>query len=252
MNDYGLVSIIMPVFNAQKYVNEAINSVISQTYKNWELIITDDCSTDNTQMIVDKYVSQYSNINYYRLSKNQGPAIARNNSLMKANGKYIAFLDSDDVWMSHKLDTQLRYMKENKIAFSYSNYSLINEQGMLLNRTITVPKSITYNQYLRNTIIGCLTVIIDKEQVGDFRIPEIRTSEDMALWLLIMKRGYIAYGIKESLANYRIVSNSFSAHKIKAAQDVWVVYRDIEKLSLFISVVNFLFYVYNAIKKRVL
>ena len=143
-------------------------------------------------------------------------------------------------------------MLQNKIAFSYTTYESIDEAGLISKSIIKAPKKMTYHSYLKNTIIGCLTVIIDKHQVGGFEMPNIRSSHDMALWLLIMKRGYIAYGLDKNLAKYRIVSSSNTSRKWYAARDVWIVYRKYEKLSLFYSIWCFLNYIFNAFKKRVL
>jgi teichuronic acid biosynthesis glycosyltransferase TuaG len=143
-------------------------------------------------------------------------------------------------------------MISNNYSFSFTAYALINADGKSLNKTIAAPKKIDYNRYLRNTIIGCLTVIIDKKNVGSFEMPNIKSSHDMALWLQILKRGFCAYGLNEVLANYRIVNTSNTANKKKAALDVWQVYRKTEKLSVLYSAICFIGYAFNAIKKRVL
>ncbi len=245
-----LVSIITPTYNSSKFIEETIKSVIAQTYTNWELLITDDCSTDMTVPIVQAYVVQDSRIKLFVLDSNSGAATARNNSLAMAKGNYIAFLDSDDLWLPQKLALQLAYMQEHKCAFSFSDYTLITEDGLLLNKVIHSPKKINYHHYLQNTIIGCLTVMIDKEQVGDFYMPNISTSQDMATWLSIMKKGFVAYGIPKVLAQYRLVEHSNSAKKIKAARDVWRVYRDIENLSCAYALFCFCGYAIHAILKR--
>jgi len=245
------VSIITPSYNSLPFIEKTINSVLKQTYKDWELLITDDCSKDCTWELLQRYSKQDERIKIFKLEKNSGAATARNNSLKNANGRFIAFLDSDDIWYPEKLEKQLAFIKKNDYAFTFTAYDQMSEQGIKLNRRISAPKSIDYNQYLRNTIIGCLTVIIDREKTGDFRMPLIKSSHDMALWLLIMKRGFIAYGLNEVLASYRLVSNSNTAKKWKAAQDVWRVYREIEQLSYITSSYLFCWYAFNAIKKRV-
>lgn len=246
----NLVSIITPSYNSSKFIEETIQSVLAQTYTEWELLITDDCSTDKTVEIVERYVAQDSRIKLFVLEQNSGAATARNNSLAKAKGKYIAFLDSDDLWYPQKLAKQLSYMEEHNCAFTFSNYALINENGLDINKIIRVPKKVTYHRYLRNTIIGCLTVMIDKEKVGDFYMPNIPTSQDMATWLSIMKKGVVAYGIPKVLAQYRLVEHSNSAKKIKASRDVWRVYRDIEHLPYVYALFCFFGYAINAIVKR--
>lgn len=251
MKDYGLVSVIMPSYNSSKFIGESIESVIFQTYQNWELLITDDFSTDNTVQIINDYIQKDNRIKLFKLDKNFGAAIARNNSIENAKGRFIAFLDSDDRWYPNKLELQLEFMHKNNIAFSCSNYDQIYENGEFNSKIIKVPNTISYNKYLKNTIIGCLTVIIDKSIVGDFRMPNIKSSHDMALWLLILKKGFNCFGLNENLATYRLVSTSNTAKKGKAAKDVWKVYREIEKLSLFKSFISFCGYVINATKKRI-
>lgn len=245
-----LVSIIMPSYNAALFIKDAIDSVLAQSYTNWELLITDDNSKDNSTQIIEEYAKKDSRIKLYALNKNVGAAAARNNSLARAQGKYIAFLDSDDLWLPQKLAWQLSYMQEHDCAFSFSDYTLMNEDGVDLNKVIHAPKKINYHHYLRNTIIGCLTVMIDKEKVGDFYMPTIPTSQDMATWLSIMKKGVVAYGIPKVLAQYRLVEHSNSAKKIKASRDVWRVYRDIEHLPYVYALFCFFGYAINAILKR--
>lgn len=244
------VSIIMPSYNAAKFIAASIQSVIEQTYNNWELLITDDCSKDDTVKIVEQFLEKDNRIKLFSTGKNSGPACARNKSLENATGKYIAFLDSDDVWVSHKLETQLKFMIEKNIAFSFSSYSVMKEDGTPIGNTINVPKVIGYHGYLRNTIIGCLTVIIDREKTGNFIIPNIKTSEDMALWLNIMKRGFKAWGLQVPLAQYRVVSKSLTSKKWIEAKYVWKVYREIEHINPIYSAICFIGYAINAIIKR--
>ncbi|WP_286409833.1 glycosyltransferase family 2 protein [Myroides marinus] len=245
-----MVSIIMPSYNASKFIGESIESVLNQTYQDWELLITDDCSKDNSREIIESYILKDNRIKLYQLPINGGAAVARNHSINKARGKYIAFLDSDDIWSSTKLEEQIAFMQSNNLPFSFTAYDQMTEEGVVLNKIINVPKEISYHGYLKNTIIGCLTVIIDRSIVGDFEMPNIKTSQDMATWLLVLKRGFKAYGFNKNLATYRLVGNSNSAKKSKAAKDVWRVYRDIEKLSIVYSALCFCGYAFNAIKKR--
>lgn len=246
----NLVSIITPSYNSSKFIDDCISSVLSQSYIHWELLIVDDFSMDNSKDIILAFSNLDERIKPVFLNKNVGAAEARNIAIQKSKGKYIAFLDSDDLWESYKLENQLSFMRENNIAFSFSNYQLISEDGLVLSNIILAPKKVTYHSYLKNTIIGCLTVIINREKIGSFEMPNIRSSHDMALWLLIMKRGFSAYGFDENLAKYRVVSSSNTANKINAAKDVWIVYREIEKLSIIYSIFCFICYVFNAIKKR--
>ncbi len=247
-----LVSIITPSYNSEQFILQAINSVINQSYINWEMIIVDDSSEDNSKDVISSVAESESRIRTFFLDSNVGPAEARNLALRNAKGKYIAFLDSDDFWHPQKLYKQILFMQRNDIAFSYTSYQLVSEDGLNKKKIIRALSKISYFDYLKNTIIGCLTVIIDVEKTGFFEMPNIRSSHDMALWLLIMKRGFAAYGLDEDLASYRLVHNSNSSSKIKAAKDVWSVYRKEEKLSFFYSFWCFINYAFNAIKKRVL
>lgn len=247
----SLISIITPSYNSKIFIKDTIDSVLSQTYQNWEMIIVDDHSGDNSAEYIKNLIKNNSRIKLIALEKNVGAAEARNKALEIAKGKYIAFLDSDDMWLSGKLEKQLDFMQKNDYAFTFSSYIPMSEDGTEEYSTILVPKEIDYSGYCKNTIIGCLTVMIDKEKTGDFRMPQIKSSHDMALWLLLMKRGFKAYGLNEVLAKYRLVSTSNTAKKYKAVKDVWKVYREIEKLSLIKSSWYFIHYVFNAIKKRI-
>ena len=238
----------MPAYNSGRFIEQSIRSVLSQTYTDWELLIVDDCSTDNTTSIVASFKDK--RIHYQRNTNNMGAALTRNEALKIAKGKYIAFLDSDDIWDAEKLERQIAYMQQKGYAFTFTNYRIINEDGSSQGKELQMPPSMTYHQYLRNTAIGCLTVIIDKEQTGDFRMPNIKSSHDFALWLQIMKRGFNAYSMPQCLASSRIVTTSNTAKKWKAAQDVWRVYREIENINLIYATFCFLGYAINAIIKR--
>jgi len=247
----SLVSIITPFYNSSKFIEECVNSVAVQSYSNWELLIVDDFSDDNSKELLLSLEKKDERIKVTFLDNNIGAAKARNVAIRQARGKYIAFLDSDDFWEKNKLEKQIKFMEKKDIAFSFTSYSPISEDGSVSFPAIKAPYKIDYFAYLKNTIIGCLTVVIDKEKVGDFEMPIIKSSHDMALWLLIMKRGFEAYGLNESLANYRIVSTSNTANKWRSANDVWKVYRQFEKLSFFYSIWCFLNYAFNAIIRRI-
>ena len=246
-----LVSVITPSYNSKRFIGETIASVQLQSYTNWEMIIVDDCSTDGSAPYIESLIMHEKRIKLIVLTENMGAAMARNRALEAAKGRYIAFLDSDDRWHPDKLERQLVFMQKNRYAFTFTAYTPISEEGNITYPTIHVPNEIDYNGYCKNTIIGCLTVIIDRDRTGDFRMKNIRSSHDMALWLEIMKRGYHAYGLDEDLAQYRLVASSNTAQKFKAAKEVWQVYRKIEKLSLLKSGYFFMHYIYNALKKRV-
>lgn len=244
-----LVSVITPVFNSSKYILDSINSVKEQTYGNWELILVDDCSTDNSVEIIKNEIRGEKRISLEQLGVNCGPAIARNVALNKARGEYIAFLDSDDIWLPKKLETQLDFMTNNNISFSFTEYGFIDEDGNELNKHVSVPTIVDYNFLLKNTIIGCLTVMLDKKAFGNIQMPNLRRQQDYALWLSLLRTGCKAYGLQEKLALYRIVRGSHSSNKLKAAKNIWKIYK-LEELDIFKSCWCFLNYSYNALRKR--
>lgn len=246
-----LVSIIMPCYNAEPYLAQSIESVLTQTYTNWELLITDDGSTDKSVKIATKYSLQDDRISLLVPDEHQGIARARNMSISRARGRFIAFLDSDDIWYPEKLEKQVNFMLENDLAFTYSSYEVIDCQGNSKHRIVKDAGVMRYKKYLRNTIICCGTVVIDRDKTGHFATPIIATSEDMSLWLSIMKRGFDAYPVPGPLHKYRITLGSASSNKFKASRDVWRVYRKIERLSLPNALFNFMCYSFNAVKKHV-
>ena len=245
-----LVSIITPSYNSERFIKECIISVIKQTYTDWELLIVDDFSSDKTVQYIKEFSENEKRIKPIFLKKNIGPAKARNIALSNAKGDFIAFLDSDDIWNTMKLQKQVSFMLENNIAFSYTSYKVISEQGFEINK-VDALELVNYKTYLKNTIIGCLSVVINKNIVGNFEMKNLKTSHDMALWLDIMKRGFVAHGLNEYLASYRLVRGSNTSKKIFAAIGVWKIYRKIENLNFFYSLYCFLFYIKNAIKKRI-
>ena len=244
-----LVSIITPCYNSEKFLDECISSVLNQTYQNWEMLIVDDNSSDNSSILINSYSKKDERIKPLYLNDNIGAAMARNKAISKAKGKYLAFLDSDDVWLPKKLEIQTNFMKKNNYSFVFSSYSVISDDEKP-NYTISVPEKITYKRYLKNTIIGCLTVMLDKEKFKKIEMPNLRSSHDMALWLNLLKQEKYAYGIAQDLAIYREHKLSNTSNKFRAIYDVWNVYRKHEKLNLFYSIYNFVFYAINAFIKR--
>lgn len=246
MNSQDLVSIITPAYNCEKFISQTIQSVLAQTYTNWEMIIVNDKSIDNTMDIVEHYLLKESRIKLINLENNSGVVIARNTALNAAKGRYIAFLDSDDCWKKDKLTKQLDFMKKNDYAFTYTSYEHMNETGEKALKKVKIPLQQNYNQGLKNTAIGCLTVIVDRDKVGRFEMPYLKHGEDYFTWLEIMKKGYNAYGLDESLALYRISNSSLSGNKFKVLKYQWNNYRHYEKISLIPCVYYFLCYVFNA------
>ncbi|WP_311772420.1 glycosyltransferase family 2 protein [Listeria booriae] len=241
-----LVSIIMPCYNANDTILASIESVLNQTYSNWELLIVDDCSTDASLATLKEL--QDPRIHVLALAENSGVAVARNRAIQMAAGQYIAFLDSDDSWMPDKLSKQLAFMRQNKAAISYTEYYIVQRQRKKL---VKVPATLTYKQLLKNTIMGCLTVIIDRHIVGQVRMPQMRTRQDTATWLSILKQGYTAHGLQEPLAQYVITNDSLSGKKTKMLRQNWHLYRDVEGLAFLPAAYVFVCYATNAVKKRI-
>lgn len=212
MKDNGLVSVIMPSYNTAKHIGESIESVINQTYPNWELIIVDDCSTDDTDVVVQGYLSD-SRIRFLKNEKNSGAAISRNYALWEAKGKWIAFLDSDDVWLPEKLESQIAFMLEKKCGFSYTNYEEMDEDSNPLGVVVTGPKHITRKGMFAYCWVGCLTVMYDAELVGTVQIKDIQKNNDYAMWLQICRKAD-CYLLDATLAKYRKRIGSISRHGI--------------------------------------
>ncbi|MFD2760937.1 glycosyltransferase family 2 protein [Lentibacillus juripiscarius] len=246
-----LISVITPAYNAEEFIGETIESVINQTYSNWEMIIVDDCSSDKTVEHVKRYSMQDERIKLVELEENSGSAIARNKAMEEARGQYIAFLDSDDLWFPEKLENQLRFMQQKDIAFSFTKYVRMEEDGTLKNTVSKAPESVGYTDLLKHCVIGCLTVMIDREKVGHPKMVNIRTRQDYAYWLTITKKGFRAYGLPEVLSKYRSVQNSISSNKIKAAKRQWYVYRKVEKKNIFQSLWYFLHYSSKGLKNLI-
>lgn len=209
-----LVSIIMPSYNTARFISESIQSVKKQTYKNWELIIVDDCSTDNTDEIVGKFLED-NRICYIKNSENSGAAVSRNAALRKAQGKWIAFLDSDDLWTPDKLEKQIQFMKKNNYHFSYTNYEEIDENSKPNRVYVSGPKKITKRGMYNYCWPGCLTVMYDAEEIGLIQITDIKKNNDYAMWLKVCKKAE-CYLLNENLAMYRRREGSISNHSYKA------------------------------------
>ena len=245
-----LISIIMPSYNCEKWIKETLACVQNQTYTNWELVITDDASTDNTVELIKQEQKTDSRIKLYVSDKNQGAGKTRNNSLSHCQGRYIAYFDSDDLWTPEKLEHQLNYMKENSIAMCYTDYDLVNDEGEYRKR-VSVPKSVTYDSYLKRPITCTHSIMFDTNVVDKklLIMPDIRRGQDGATWLQVLKTGIVGYGLNESLAKYRRHDGSLSNNKINAIKRMWFLYRKVEKLSLPYSCVCFVSYAINAVKK---
>lgn len=230
-----LVSIITPTYNCAKFIARTLDSVQAQTYKNWEMIIVDDCSKDNTKEIVEEYIKNDSRIQYHLLENNSGAAVARTTAMSLAKGKYMAFLDSDDIWMPDKLERQIKWMKDGGYAFSCTAYEQIDEDDNSLNRIIKTVKKTDYNRLLLDCPVGNSTVMYDVDKMGKFEVPNIRKRNDDALWLQMLKKEKYIWGMPDVLMRYRIRKNSISSNKMKVIKYHWILYREIEHLNVFRS-----------------
>ena len=243
------VSIIVPMYNAEKFIGKTIESVLAQTYQNWEMLIMNDVSTDNSLAIVSMYAKKDERIKIVNTEKNVGVVKGRNFLIDLASGKYIAFLDADDYWHNEKLEKQIKFMKEKNASISCTEYTRVKENEEKINDVI-IKEEISYNDMLKNNYLGCLTVIYDANKIGKRYFKELEKNEDYVLWLEIVKDVNTIYGLKENLAYYRVLDNSRSSNKVKTAKVRWEIYRKIEKLSLLKSLYYFLHYAIRAVLKN--
>ena len=240
-----LVSIITPCFNSKKYIFQAIQSVISQTHENWELLLIDDCSSDETYSIISKIASQDTRIKALKLNKNSGAGVARNFAIQKASGNFIAFLDADDLWKPEKLEKQLHFMQTKNTPFTFSFYETINEAGNLRNETITSPSNITYKQLYYCNWIGNLTGIYSVDFFGKIPISAVKKRQDWMLWLQIVKQIQTVIPVPESLAYYRVREDSISASKWNLIKYNFKVYRNFHQrnfISACLDTIQFLYF----------
>ncbi|MDM5272399.1 glycosyltransferase family 2 protein [Sulfurovum sp. zt1-1] len=244
-----LVSIITPSYNSEKYIAQTIESVLNQTYTEWEMIIVDDRSTDNSDALIERYAQKEERIKYIVLEENSGPAVARNRAIKEAQGRYIAFLDADDLWAPQKLEKQIAFMQKENIALSYTGYYRFETSIEQIIDEITVPLKVDYHELLKQNIIGCLTAVYDTKILGKVYMPLIRKRQDFGLWLKILKEVPYAYGMNEPLAYYRIHDDSISSNKIISSQYNWKLYREVEKLPWHKAVYYFAWYTYRSLLK---
>lgn len=219
----GLVSVIIPVYNANAYIEKTLRSVFAQTYKNIEIVLVDDRSEDNSAEIISGFMETHPEIVYELQKKNMGAGAARNKALQLAKGRYVAFLDSDDLWKPDKLEKQIKRMKEAKSPFSYTAIEMIDAEGKRIKGKRKIRESCDYRYLLHNTMIPTSSVVIDREVLGDFRMPLRRGGQDYATWLMLLRGGTIACGINEALVSYRVSSHSLSSDKRKSLRQVWEI-----------------------------
>lgn len=254
-----LVSIVTPVHNGEAFIAETIQTVLAQTYDNWEWFIVDDNSSDQTLAIIEKAKQSFASdeatrdkINVIKLEQNGGAAKARNTGIKAAHGDYLCFLDADDLWKANKLERQLQFMSDTKAAFSFTGYEFADASGKPNGKVVSIPATITYKQALKNTTIWTSTVMFDMNQltVDNILMPTIE-SEDTATWWTVLKRINYAYGLNNTLAFYRRSKHTLSSNKLKAIQRIWALYRKQENLNLVQSLINFIHYALNTIRRRV-
>ena len=253
----GLVSIVVPVYNAGQFIGETIRHVQSQTYRKWELLLVDDCTTDNSRELISEQTGKDGRIRLVTQKENGGAARARNRGIEEACGQYICFLDADDIWMPDKLEAELAYLnhiqqKENpKAGFVFTGYEFADETGAGLGKIVHVPERISYRQALKNTTIFTSTVMIDRLIIpdADIRMPCI-ASEDTATWWQILKRHGAGYGLDKNLVKYRRSANTLSSNKLTAIKRIWNLYRRQEKLSAAGSVYCMFFWAFRALFRR--
>lgn len=244
-----LVSVIIPTYNVEAYITETIQSVQNQTYQNFEILVVDDCSKDNTDIVIHELASKDPRIKYIRQPVNKGAAEARNRGITEARGRYIAFLDSDDLWDKEKLQCQIDDIKNNNVAFSYTTYDFVDENAVPIKGAIKIKRKATYKTLLTKTMISTPTVVIDRFKVGSVLMPLRRTGQDYAYWMLLL-RNCDAYGIDKCLVHVRRRPGSLSKNKLQNLRDVWEVQTINEKINKFSAFIHLIGYVGYVIKKR--
>lgn len=247
----SLVSVIVPVYNSEKYIANTLDSIISQDYSEKEIIIVDDGSTDSTHAIINNYVKNFPNIYYKKLDSNYGVAVARNKAIECAKGRYIAFCDSDDIWGDNKLSEQIKLFEYfDGTPFTYTAISFIDENGSLIKEKRNLKEEVSYNYLLRNTVIATSTVIIDRAVVENIQMPNRRSAEDYSLWLSLLKKYGNAHGINKAYTKYRISKDSISANRICEVKYFWQVQREDMEIGRLKVIINTMIYILHAVKKH--
>ncbi len=238
MEQSSLVSIIMPAYNSAAFISEAIQSVLDQTYQNWELLIIDDASTDKTHSNYEVFQNKDSRIKLFKNTSNQGAGITRNKGIEEAKGVYIAFLDADDQWLPDKLKVQLEFMATHDLAMTYSSYNLMDESGKMLNKKVDALPILTYQKLLKSNYVGNLTGIYNVKKLGKIFCPELRKRQDWGLWLTILSKIDLTKGIEKPLANYRIREDSISNNKTALLKYNYLIYSEFLKYNRLKSLVK--------------
>ena len=243
-----LISIITPNYNASKYIAATIESVQKQTYSNWELLIVDDCSSDNSVEIIKTFQKNDARIKLLELTQNAGPAIVRNEGIKQAQGNYLTFIDADDIWLPNFIEISLKKIKESE-GFVFASYHRFNEDLEPCYKDFIVPSKVNYADILKSNSISCLTAFIDINKLGKFYMPEVLYRQDMGLWLKYLKRIDVAIGIKQPLAIYRIRKKSHSRNKLNLLKHQWKFYRNVAQLSILESMYYFLCWMFFGVRK---
>ena len=247
------VSIITATYNSSNLIVDTYKSILNQSLCNWEWIVTDDCSSDDTFEVLQKLSKSDSRIAIFKNNVNSGAAVSRNNSLQQARGKFIAFIDSDDLWVTEKLEKQVQFMELNNIDFAFTAYELMNDKGEKIGQKVDTHLNdfVTYEDMLKKkATLGCSTVMLRRGAFEDLSMPLLRTGQDYATWLKLLKSGKSAYPLPEVLTLYRILPNSISRNKFKKAKRQWQIYREVEMLSLTKSVISFCYYAWRAVFRQ--
>lgn len=247
--DNEIVSVITPVYNAARYLRQTVESAAMQSYGQMEIVLVDDCSTDNSAEIIDELKKQYPNIVYHLQPKNMGAGVARNTALELATGRYVAFLDADDIWKKDKTARQIELMKNKKSPMSYTAIEMIDENGNVIKQKRKVRESVNYKFLLHNTMIATSTVIVDRNKMGDFRMPIRRGGQDYATWLKLLRNGSVAVGIDEALEQYRVAAGSLSSNKFKSIRQVWEIQTQDEGINKGVALWHIVCFTVNALKK---
>lgn len=247
--DNNVVSVIIPAYNAEKYIGQTLESVLAQDYDELEILVIDDCSKDGTLELVKKYSERYPQIRIIELAVNSGVAVARNTAIERATGRYIAFMDSDDLWESNKISSQIKLMRDNDATIAFTAIDMIDDDGNCVKGKRKIKTVVDYKVLLHNTVIPTSSVVIDREKSGDFRMPLLRSGQDYATWLMLLRNGVKAYGIDEALVHYRVGHKSLSSNKLKSIKQVYTIQTQREKICKISAAYNTLCFAINALKK---
>lgn len=249
-----VVSIVTPVYNLKKFIVETMESVRAQTFQDWELLLVEDCSLDGTAQVIREYLDRTGEkrIRLILQEQNGGAAKARNRGVLEARGRYLAYIDGDDLWEKDKLEKQLRFMEEKQAAFCFTGYEFADEKGVGLGKIVRVPATLDYREALKNTTIFTSTVMFDTEKIPkkELEMPQIK-SEDTALWWRVLRSGHLAYGLNENLVRYRRAGKSLSSNKLEAIRRIWNLYRKAEGMSIPDSAYHFCFWAVRAVGRRI-